>query len=52
MKELIVPLLALTAGCALVYSGWQSTPGGEERLTLGVMLMLGGAATLVWRLLR
>jgi len=51
MRELIAPLLALTAGCALVYSGWQSTPGGEELLTLGIMLALSGLVTLLWRIL-
>jgi hypothetical protein len=51
MRVLIPPLLALIAGCALLYSGWQSTPGGEALLTLGIMLTLGGIATLAWRLL-
>jgi hypothetical protein len=51
MRELIAPLLALTSGCALVYSGWQSTPGGEELLTLGIMLVLGGLVVLACRLL-
>jgi hypothetical protein len=51
MRELIAPLLALTAGCTLVYSGWQSTPGGEELLTLGIMLALSGLVTLLWRIL-
>jgi hypothetical protein len=34
-------LIAVVAGLALIYTGWQSKPGREFALALGLFLVLG-----------
>jgi divalent metal cation (Fe/Co/Zn/Cd) transporter len=41
-------LVVMLAGGVLVYSGWQSKPGREEILALGIVITIGGLVLVVW----
>jgi hypothetical protein len=43
-----VALDIMLAGGALIYSGWQSKPGREEILALGIGMAIGGLVLVVW----
>ena len=43
-----VALVIMLAGGALIYSGWQSKPGREEILALGIGMTIGGLVLVVW----
>ena len=44
----LVALLIIVAGGVLIYSGWQSKPGREELLALGIVITIGGLVLVVW----
>jgi TRAP-type C4-dicarboxylate transport system permease small subunit len=44
----LVALTIIVAGGALIYSGWQSKPGREEILALGIGMTIGGLVLVVW----
>jgi TRAP-type C4-dicarboxylate transport system permease small subunit len=44
----LVALLIIVAGGVLIYSGWQSKPGREEVLALGIAMTVGGLVLVVW----
>jgi divalent metal cation (Fe/Co/Zn/Cd) transporter len=44
----LVALLIIVAGGVLIYSGWQSKPGREEILSLGIVITVGGLVLVVW----
>jgi divalent metal cation (Fe/Co/Zn/Cd) transporter len=44
----LVALIIIVAGGALIYSGWQSKPGREEVLALGIVMTIGGLILVVW----
>ena len=43
-----VALVIMLAGGVLIYSGWQSKPGREEVLALGIGMTIGGLILVVW----
>ena len=43
-----VALVIMLAGGVLIYSGWQSKPGREEILALGIGMTIGGLILVVW----
>ena len=43
-----VALVIMLAGGVLIYSGWQSKPGREEILALGIGMTIGGLVLVVW----
>ena len=43
-----VALVIIVAGVVLIYSGWQSKPGREEILALGIGMTIGGLVLVVW----
>jgi hypothetical protein len=43
-----VALVIMLAGGVLIYSGWQSKPGREEVLALGIGMTSGGLILVVW----
>jgi TRAP-type C4-dicarboxylate transport system permease small subunit len=44
----LVALAIIVAGGVLIYSGWQSKPGREEILALGITMTIGGLVLVVW----
>ena len=44
----LVALVIIVAGGALIYSGWQSKPGREDILALGIAMTVGGLVLVVW----
>jgi hypothetical protein len=44
----LAALVVIVAGGVLIYSGWQSKPGREEILALGVGMTIGGLILVVW----
>jgi TRAP-type C4-dicarboxylate transport system permease small subunit len=44
----LVALVVIVAGGVLIYSGWQSKPGREEILALGITMTVGGLVFVVW----
>lgn len=44
----LVALVVIVAGGVLIYSGWQSKPGREEILALGITMTVGGLVLVVW----
>ena len=47
-----VSWIALGAGTALIYSGWQREPGREELLALGFTIVIAALALLSTRYLK
>jgi hypothetical protein len=43
-----VALVIMLAGGVLIYTGWQSKPGREEILALGIVMTIGGLILVVW----
>ena len=55
MRHLIrrsVSWIALGAGTALIYSGWQREPGREELIALGFTIVIAALAVLSTRYLK
>jgi TRAP-type C4-dicarboxylate transport system permease small subunit len=44
----LVALVIIVAGGVLIYSGWQSKPGREGVLALGIGMTIGGLVLVVW----
>jgi TRAP-type C4-dicarboxylate transport system permease small subunit len=44
----LVALVTIVVGGVLIYSGWQSKPGREEVLSLGIAMTIGGLVLVVW----